>query len=76
MRAERQWHLKLIAALLPQMFGAAWWASSISSRVESLERRMDAAVPLSERMTRVELKLETVQTGIQEIKRLISDITH
>lgn len=78
MRADTQWHLDkrvplaLIAALLLQTFGAAWWASSISARVESLERRVDAAAPLSDRMTRVEVKLETVQTGIEEIKRLIS----
>jgi hypothetical protein len=32
---------------------------------------MDAAAPQADRLTRVEVKLETVQSGIDDIKQLI-----
>lgn len=74
---DRHWHLDkkvpiaLIAALLAQTFAVSWWASATSERVSTLERRMDAAAPQADRLTRVEVKLETVQSGIDEIKQLI-----
>lgn len=74
---DDHWHLDkrvplaMIAALIMQTFAIAWWASATSERVTTLERRMDAAAPQADRLTRVEVKLETVQSGIDEIKQLI-----
>ncbi len=48
-----------------------WWASNQSTRLEAVERKLEIAAPQGDRLTRVEVKLEGVQDGIVEIKRLI-----
>jgi hypothetical protein len=74
---EASWHLDrkvpiaLILAIVLQTGGLVWWASSLSERVNALERSRDATAPQGERLTRVEVKIENVQQGIEEIKRLI-----
>ena len=74
---EQQWHLDkrvplaLILTIAIQTAGLVWWASSLSERVNSLERTREATAPQADRLTRVEVKLEGVQSGIDEIKRLI-----
>lgn len=74
---ETKWHLDkrvplaLILTIVIQTAGLVWWASSLSERVNSLEKSRDATAPQGDRLTRVEVKLENVQSGIDEIKRLI-----
>ena len=74
---DERWHLDkrvplaLVFTLVLQTFAIGWWASATSERVSTLERRMDAAAPQADRLTRVEVKIETVQSGIEEIKQLI-----
>ncbi len=74
---SRHWHLDkrvpiaLIVMLLGQTFVVGWWASSTDARVTTLEKRLDAAAPQGDRLVRVEVKLETMQSGIDEIKSLI-----
>jgi hypothetical protein len=68
---DRRVPLALILALILQTGGLVWWASSLSERVNTLERRAEATAPQGDRLTRVEVKLEGVQSGIDEIKRLI-----
>lgn len=74
--------IALIATIAIQTAGIVWFASGLYHRVETLERdaiasknviERDAALraPQADRLTRVEVKLETVQEGITEIKRLI-----
>jgi hypothetical protein len=63
--------LALIMTIIIQSAGLVWWASSVSERVNSLERTREATAPQADRLTRVEVKLEGVQSGIDEIKRLI-----
>jgi hypothetical protein len=71
------WHLDrkipiaIILTILLQTAGIAWWASSLSERVNTLERRADAAAPQGDRITRLEVNFEMVKEGIIEIKRLI-----
>ena len=48
-----------------------WWASNLTERVNSLERTREATAPQADRLTRVEVRLESVQSGIDEIKPLI-----
>lgn len=48
-----------------------WWASNVTERVATLERAVVAAAPQGDRLTRVEVKIETIQSGIDEIKALI-----
>jgi len=74
---DDQWHLDkrvpiaLILALALQSGTFVWWASSLSERVNTLERDRMATAPQGDRLTRVEVKIEAVQEGITEIKRLI-----
>jgi hypothetical protein len=75
--SEKHWHLDkrvplaLIITIMMQTGGALWWASSLSERVSSLEREFTMRAPQADRLTRVEVKIEGVQEGITEIKRLI-----
>jgi hypothetical protein len=63
--------LALIVTIIAQTGGLVWWASSLSERVNVLEKRAEQTAPQAERLTRVEVRLESVQEGITEIKRLI-----
>lgn len=78
---DRNWRLekKIPIALIVTIFvmigtqtaTTVWWASSISARVDYLERQMTDARPQGDRLTRVEVRLETVQSGVEEIKRIL-----
>ena len=71
------WHLDrrvpiaLIIAICFQTGGLVWWASNISERVAALERSRESLAPQADRLTRVEVKIEGVQTGIEEIKQIL-----
>lgn len=74
---DKHWHLDkkvplaLILTIVIQTVGIVWWAATTSERVTTLERRVDATAPQGDRLTRVEVKIEAVQEGISEIKRMI-----
>jgi hypothetical protein len=74
---ENRWHLDkrvplaLIIAITAQTAAGIWFMSKLDSRVASLEETRQANAPQSDRLTRVEVRLEGVQYGIEEIKRLI-----
>jgi hypothetical protein len=68
---DRRIPLALILAIVVQTGGIVWWAASASERLNNLEKKVELAGPHADRLTRVEVKLETVQEGITEIKRLI-----
>jgi len=75
--AASSWHLDrrvpiaLIATILLQTVAVVWWASDLSARVSHLERTQAASAPQGDRLTRVEVKVENIQSGIEEIKRLL-----
>jgi hypothetical protein len=74
---ETKWYLDkrvplaLILTIVIQTADLVWWASNLTERVNSLERTREATAPQADRLTRVEVRLESVQSGIDEIKRLI-----
>lgn len=74
---ETRWHLDrrvplaLILTIVIQTAGLVWWASSLSERVNSLERTRDMTAPQADRLTRVEVKVESIQQGVERIERLI-----
>ena len=78
---DSKWHLDkrvpvaLIVTLIGQMAVGVAWMSTLGERVNTLERaesvRAVAAPVNADRLTRVEVKIEAVQEGITEIKRLI-----
>ena len=77
MTEDNKWHLDkkvpvaMIIAIIFQTGIFVWWMASLAERVNSLERTRDASAPQGDRITRVEVRLENVQAGIEEIKRLI-----
>lgn len=77
MDADTSWHLDkripiaLIVLILLQSGTAVWFASAISSRVDQLERAQVASAPQTERLIRVETKVDAMHDDINEIKHLI-----
>lgn len=77
MEADARWHLDkripiaIILAIAVQSGAGIWWAASVDGRVTSLERQVQTSAPDRERLTRVEVRLEGVQSGISEIKTLL-----
>lgn len=63
--------IALIVTMGLQTAGAVWWASGLSERVNVLEKRADVAAPQAERITRVEVRIETVIDNLKEIKELL-----
>ena len=74
---QERWHLDkrvpiaLIITIGLQTGAFVWWASDINARVNTLERRAEITAPQAERLVRVETKVESIDAGIAEIKRLI-----
>lgn len=74
---DKQWHLDkrvpiaLIFAIAVQTGTFLVWGATLTTRVEHLERQQLLSAPQSDRLTRVETRIEAIQEGIGEIKRLI-----
>ena len=74
---DAKWHLDrrvplaMILAIIMQTCTFIWWASSLTERVNTLERERVATAPQGDRLTRVEVKVEGVQTSLDRIERLI-----
>jgi hypothetical protein len=74
---DRHWHLDrkvpiaLILALGAQTSAVSWWAATLSARVDLLERQVLAIAPQSERIIRLESKVDGIATSLWEIKALI-----
>lgn len=77
MDADKRWHLDkripvaFLVAILIQTGTAFWWAATISERINNLEKRAEMVAPQGDRLTRVEVNLETLKEGVNEIKRLL-----
>lgn len=79
--ASWQWDRKvpiaLIVTLIVMFVGQSgatmWWAAKMDSRIETLEKASLITAPQGDRLTRVEVKLESVQTGIGEIKAILRE---
>lgn len=78
---DRHWHLDkrvpiaLIFTIAVQTATLIVWGTQLTERVSQLERteavRAAIAPQSADRLTRVEVKVDTALDGIQEIKRLI-----
>lgn len=60
--------------LILQTVAISWWAATVSTRVENVEQQVKAAAPQAERITRLEVKVDVVQAGINEIKQLVTQL--
>lgn len=77
MHADRHWVIDkkvpvaIIVALCVHASAFIWWASDLNSRVAMVENRMRVSEPQGERITRVEVTLETIKEGVADIKRTL-----
>lgn len=77
MTQDRHWHLDRrvpIALMLSIAFQTGifiWWAAQLSERVNTLERGAISSAPNSDRITRMEVRLEGIGQTVQRIERLI-----
>ena len=71
---NQHWHLDkriplaLIMTILLQTAGGVWWAATLTERVTIMERTMAYNAPQSDRLTRVEVKIDTINDSLVEIK--------
>jgi hypothetical protein len=74
---EQEWHLDrrvpiaLILALAAQTSAISWWAATVSARVDLLEHQIVAIGPQTERIIRLEGKVDAITGSLWEIKTLI-----
>lgn len=84
-QSDNHWHwdrkipvaliITLVAIFAGQTWTAAWWASKTDQRIERLEDANKVAAPLAatqgDRLTRMEVKVESALEGINEMKALL-----
>lgn len=63
--------LALIIAISIQTAAGVWFLAKLDSRVGSLEETRQVTAPQSDRLTRVEVKIEGIQATTDRIERLI-----
>jgi acyl-CoA reductase-like NAD-dependent aldehyde dehydrogenase len=74
---DESWHLdkrvpiSLLAAIVAQTMAFAWWGATQAERVTVLKERMDAIAPNSDRLTRVEVKVDGIQQSVARIEGLV-----
>lgn len=77
MTEDTSWHLdrkvpiSLIVAILMQTGGFFWWAATTSEKVSVLKERLDAIAPQSDRLTRVEVNIESIKESVLDIKQAL-----
>lgn len=77
MTQDRRWHLDrrvplaTILMIVLQTAGVIWWGSSINERVNQLEARALLTAPQGDRITRMEVKLESIEKFMGRIERFI-----
>jgi hypothetical protein len=68
---DRKIPVALIVAILTQTGAGIWWIASANQRLSSLEEKMASTAPQGDRLTRVEVKVESALDGISEIKAIL-----
>ena len=68
---DRKVPLALVITLLIQTGGVVWWAASTNQRLSSVETKLEMTAPQGDRLTRVEVKVESALDGIAEIKAIL-----
>ena len=71
---DNNWHLDkkvpitLLLAILLQTIGVVWWGATMAEKVVVLKERLDAIAPNSDRLTRVEVKVDTLLSSVTRIE--------
>lgn len=75
--ASGSWHLDkrvpiaVIILLSGNIAATAWWAAGVSSRLDHVERQITLAAPQADRLTRLEVHVETIRETANRIERMI-----
>ncbi len=80
--SQKHWHVSrnipvafivtMVIYAVVQTATAAWFASAMNFRVETLEKAQVIAAPQGERITRVEEKLISIDKGVTRIEALLT----
>jgi hypothetical protein len=73
---DRRIPAALIATLILQTMVGVWWLAQLGERVSTLERTEATRQAVVERLTRVEVKVDTALDGISDIKRRLGGAVH
>lgn len=78
---ESHWHLDkkvpiaFILALLAQGICFIWMAAKFDARLEAVERQLVSSAPHSDRITRMEVKVENIERGVVRIENVLQSMT-
>lgn len=71
---DNNWHLdkkvpiSLLLAILAQTLGVVAWGATMAEKVTVLKDRLDAIAPNSDRLTRVEVKVDSLLSSVNRIE--------
>jgi len=74
---EAKWHLDkkvpiaIIITMAVQVMFFAYWGGGFSNRVDQLERQVLTLAPQSERIIRLETKVDSITGSLTEIKAIL-----
>lgn len=68
---DRHIPVALILTVVVQTMSAIWWASAVNSRIGVLEGISASIQPASDRITRLEAKLDSIVEAMAEVKLLL-----
>lgn len=68
---DRKIPVALIVSLFFQTAAGVWWVATATQRLSSLEEKMSVVTARGDRLTRVEVKVESAIDGIGEIKSIL-----
>lgn len=77
-QSDTKWHLdrrvpvSIIVTICLQTAGVFWWAASANERLNSLEQKMLIIAPQADRLTRVEVNIETIKDSLKDIKNSLA----
>jgi|GEM_PF-1386378 len=74
---DYSWHLdkrvnvSIILAVIVQTGAAIWWGAKADERLAALERKVELSAPQGDRLTRVEMNIESIKDSLTEIKNSV-----
>lgn len=76
-KSDANWHIDrkvpvaVVLALMVQTGGFIWWGAKADARLDAVERKIELSSPQGDRLTRVEVNIETIKDSLTEIKAVI-----
>ena len=77
MKIDREWHLNrelslsTVVMFAIQTSSIIWFIATLNNRVDQFEKQANSFQPQTEKIIRLETKIEAIQDGIAEIKGIL-----